>query len=234
MTPAPLRLVVATGNPGKLREFQALLRGMPFELVSQKDLGIETPEETGASFLDNALLKARFAARAAGTAALADDSGLEVDALGGAPGIYSARYAWRCTGAPEDQEALRVRGTGWGGTTVDEANNASLLNALRSVPPERRRARYRCVLVMLYGGPEDPRPLIAEGVWEGMILDAPRGQGGFGYDPLFWVPDLAATAAELSQDEKNRRSHRGIAMRALRSALEARLEQPPATCASGA
>lgn len=240
MSEAARRLVVATGNPGKLREFRALLQGLPFDLVSQRDLGMETPEETGTSFLENALLKARFAARAAGAAALADDSGLEVDALGGAPGIYSARYALRCAaGASAQDEALRAEGAVRRRATLDQANNsdqannASLLNALRGVPPERRGARYRCVLVMLSGGPEDPAPLIAEGVWEGVILAAPRGQGGFGYDPLFWVPELASTAAELGQDEKNRRSHRGIAMRALRSALEGRLERPSTAAARG-
>jgi XTP/dITP diphosphohydrolase len=203
---APRPLIVATGNPGKLREFRALLSDLPFELHGLEDLGVAPPEESGASFLENALLKARHAAAAAAAAgfrgasaldvaAIADDSGLEVDALGGAPGIFSARYA----------------GVGAG----DAANNAKLLSALAGVPPERRRARYRCALV-LARTPSDAAPLIAEGVWEGSILESPRGSGGFGYDPYFWLPELGMTAAQLDPADKNRLSHRGIAMRALR------------------
>src|ERR1700728_5025198 len=159
---APRRLVIATGNVGKLREFRSLLAGLPFELTSSAELGLPLPEETGATFLANALLKARHAASLSGAAALADDSGLEVDALGGAPGIYSARYA----GLGAD----------------DAANNAKLRSALAGVPAEQRRARYRCVLAFVAGA-DDTAPLIAEGMWEGLILDAPRGSGGFGYDP---------------------------------------------------
>ena len=206
------RLIVATSNPGKLREFRALLSDLPFELHGLGELGIVPPEESGASFLENALLKARHAAAAAqgaglrgpsglDVAAIADDSGLEVDALGGAPGIFSARYA----GVGAD----------------DAANNAKLLSALAGVPLERRRARYRCALVLVTA-PSDAAPLIAEGVWEGSILDSPRGSGGFGYDPYFWLPDLGVTAAQLEPSEKNRLSHRGIAMRALRDQLAAR------------
>jgi XTP/dITP diphosphohydrolase len=205
-------LIVATSNPGKLREFGALLSDLPFELHSLGEVGIASPEESGASFLENALAKARHAAAAAsaagfrgapaaGVAAIADDSGLEVDALGGAPGIFSARYA----GAGAD----------------DAANNAKLLSALAGTPLELRRARYRCALVLVFA-PSDPAPLIAEGVWEGAILDSPRGSGGFGYDPYFWLPDLGVTAAELDPSDKNRLSHRGIAMRALRDQLLAR------------
>ncbi|HEY2634409.1 MAG TPA: RdgB/HAM1 family non-canonical purine NTP pyrophosphatase [Steroidobacteraceae bacterium] len=205
-------LIVATGNPGKLREFRALLSDLPFELHGLGELGIAGPEESGATFLENAMLKARHAAAAAhalrfrgaaptGVAAIADDSGLEVDALGGAPGIFSARYA----GAGAD----------------DAANNAKLLSALAGIPPERRGARYRCALALVFGA-EDAAPVIAEGVWEGCILDSPRGSGGFGYDPYFWLPDLGLTAAELDPAEKNRLSHRGIAMRALRDQLLAR------------
>lgn len=200
--PAQLkRLVIATANEGKLREFRALLAGLPFAPVSQSALGVASPEETGASFFANALLKARYAAIETGAAAIADDSGLEVDALGGAPGIYSARYA----------------GAGAG----DAANNAKLIAALAGVPIEQRRARYRCVLVYL-DGPEDPSPLRSEGVWEGCILDAPRGSHGFGYDPHFWVPELGMTAAALDPEKKNRHSHRGKALRALREQLGAR------------
>jgi XTP/dITP diphosphohydrolase len=195
------RLVIASGNPGKLREFRELLAGLPFDVVAQGDLGIAAPEETGASFLENALLKARHAATAARAAAIADDSGLEVDALGGAPGIYSARYA----GADAD----------------DAANNTKLLAALKMTPPQSRSARYRCVLVFV-AGDEDPAPLTAEGVWEGFIVDPPRGSAGFGYDPHFWLPELKMTAAELDPREKNRRSHRATALRLLRERLEAR------------
>jgi XTP/dITP diphosphohydrolase len=202
LPPAARRsLVVATGNPGKLREFRALLTALPFDVVAQSDLGLVGPPETGASFFDNALLKARHAAAATHSAAIADDSGLEVDALGGAPGIYSARYA------------------GLGAS--DAANNAKLLAALAGVSAPARRARYRCVLVFL-SGPDDRSPLTAEGVWEGMILDAPRGTLGFGYDPYFWLPELNATAAELDPADKNRRSHRGVALRSLGAQLAAR------------
>jgi XTP/dITP diphosphohydrolase len=197
----PRRLIIATGNPGKLREIQALLEGLAFVPCAQASVGVPAPEETGATFLANALLKARHASAATGEPAIADDSGLEVDALGGAPGIYSARYA--------------------GPGADDAANNAKLLRALAGIAPARRQARYRCVLVYV-DGPDDSSPLIADGAWEGCIVDAPRGGGGFGYDPYFWLPELRMTAAELDPDEKNRLSHRGRAMRDLRLQLEAR------------
>ncbi len=200
-------LVIASGNPGKLRELRALLRGLPFDVAAQADRGVVAPEETGCSFVENALLKARHAARLTGSAAIADDSGLEVDALGGAPGIHSARYA----GAGAD----------------DAANNAKLIAALEGVPEPLRRARYRCVLVFV-AGPADTAPLTAEGVWEGILLQSPRGCAGFGYDPLFWIPELRVSAAELDPAEKNRRSHRAVALSALRGLLEAR-EQPAAS-----
>jgi XTP/dITP diphosphohydrolase len=196
------RLVIATANTGKLREFRALLAGLPFEQVSQASIGVVPIPETGCSFSSNALLKARHAAAATGSAAIADDSGIEVDALGGAPGICSARYA--------------------GEEANDAANNAKLLAALAGVPPAERRARYRCALVFVEG-PADRLPLTAEGVWEGFILEAPRGAGGFGYDPYFWLPELAASAAELDPAEKNRRSHRGMALRSLREQLAERM-----------
>jgi XTP/dITP diphosphohydrolase len=209
----PLKpLIVATSNPGKLREFRALLAALPFDLHSLDELGVTPPEETGASFAENALLKARHAAAAAlaaglgGTsplsvAAIADDSGLEVDALGGAPGIYSARYA----GAGAD----------------DAANNEKLLDALAGMCREQRVARYRCALAFVSGDP-DQAPLTAEGVWEGSIVDTPRGSGGFGYDPYFWLPDLGVTVAQLEPAQKNLISHRGKALRALRDQLAAR------------
>jgi XTP/dITP diphosphohydrolase len=198
------QLVIATGNAGKLREFRALLAGLPFELTSSAELKLSSPEETGGTFSANALLKARHAASLSGSAAVADDSGLEVDALGGAPGIYSARYA----GVGAD----------------DAANNAKLLRALAGLPHERRRARYRCALVLVENA-ADAAPLIAEADWEGYILDAPRGLSGFGYDPYFWLPELNQTAAELEPAEKNRLSHRGKALRALREQLAVR-ERP--------
>jgi XTP/dITP diphosphohydrolase len=194
--------VIATGNVGKLREFCSLLAGLRFELTSSAQLKLPSPEETGATFLANALLKARHAAGLSGSPAVADDSGLEVDALNGAPGIYSARYA----GAGAD----------------DAANNAKLVRALAGLPHERRRARYRCALVFVENA-VDAAPLIAEADWEGFILDAPRGAGGFGYDPYFWLPDLEKTAAELAPAEKNHLSHRGKAMHALREQLAAAL-----------
>ena len=197
-------LIVATGNPGKLRELRQLLEGLPFEVIAGADIGLDSPEETGATFRENALLKARHAARAAHAAAVADDSGLEVDALGGAPGVYSARYA----GAGAD----------------DDANNAKLLAALAGVAPAARRARYRCVLALVRG--EVDPPLFAEGVWEGRIIDTPRGAGGFGYDPYFWIPELQKTAAELDLEDKNRLSHRGSALRALRAQLAGGLPAP--------
>jgi XTP/dITP diphosphohydrolase len=191
-------LIVATGNAGKLRELRALLADLPFDLVAQGDRGVVAPPETGTTFYENALLKARYAAAATHAAALADDSGLEVDALDGAPGVWSARYA--------------------GVAADDAANNAKLLSALKEVPRASRSARYRCVLVFV-GGPDDAAPLMAEGTWEGVILDAPLGSGGFGYDPYFWLPELGKTAAQLDPEEKNRRSHRGSALRALRELL---------------
>ncbi|HEY2686257.1 MAG TPA: RdgB/HAM1 family non-canonical purine NTP pyrophosphatase [Steroidobacteraceae bacterium] len=192
------RLIVATANPGKLAEFRALLAETPFDLTSLGELNLPSPEESGSSFLANATLKARHASALSGLAALADDSGLEVDALNGAPGVYSARYA----GAQGD----------------DAANNLKLVAALAGVPKDKRRARYRCVLVLVRA-PSDPAPLIAEGVWEGEIIDSPRGSGGFGYDPYFYLPALKCTAAELSADTKNRLSHRGRALQALRERL---------------
>jgi len=210
LSPPNSPLIIATSNQGKLREFRALLAGLPFELHGLDEFAVIPPEETGASFRENALLKARHAASAAaalpgagrnGVAAIADDSGLEVDALGGAPGIHSARYA----------------GAGAG----DAANNAKLMSALADVPRERRRARYRCALVFVSGA-DDAAPLHADGVWEGLILDAPQGSGGFGYDPYFWIPELGMTAAQLDLADKNRLSHRGAALRSLRDQLAAR------------
>jgi len=199
-------LVLASANEGKLRELRRLLADLPFEIQTQAAFGVPAPEETGSSFFDNALLKARHAQAATGAAVLADDSGLEVDALGGAPGVHSARYA--------------------GPVADDTANNAKLLRELRGVPQSQRTARYRCVLVFLPAQPS-AGPLVAEGVWEGSITEAPRGDGGFGYDAYFLIPALAMTAAELDAETKNRLSHRGQALARLRSLLAAHGQAPP-------
>lgn len=187
-------LVLASGNPGKLREFRELLEPLDFSIRPQSDFAVPEVEESGLTFVENALLKAREASRISGLAALADDSGLAVDALGGAPGIYSARYA----GEPKS----------------DEANNRKLIKALDGVPEGQRTARYWCVLVLLRHA-EDPVPNIVQISWEGEILAHPRGEGGFGYDPLFWIPEKGMSAAELGALEKNRLSHRGRALHAL-------------------
>jgi len=199
MIPAPVsRMVVASGNRGKLAEFAQLLAGSGLECVSQGDLGVGDIEETASTFVENALLKARHAARVTGLPALADDSGLCVDALGGAPGLRSARYA----GAGADAQA----------------NICKLLAALDSVPEAARTARFHCVLVLLRHA-DDPQPLIAEGQWHGRILPAPRGVGGFGYDPVFLDPVHGVSAAELDPAVKNRISHRGRALQHLRERL---------------
>lgn len=197
------RLVLASSNAGKLREFNSLLADFGFEVVPQADLGVNDAEETGLSFVENALIKARHASQMTGLAALADDSGLVVDALGGQPGIYSARFA----GQPTD----------------DAANNAKLLAALKDLSAEQRTAHFRCCIVLLRY-PTDPVPLIAEASWDGVILTAPQGQQGFGYDPLFYLPTQACTAAELAAGEKNRLSHRGQALQRLRALLAASVE----------
>lgn len=193
-----MRVVLASGNRGKLAELGALLAGSGLELVPQGALGIADAIEDGHSFVENALIKARNAARQSGLPALADDSGLIVDALGGAPGLISAHYA---------------------GVHGDAAGNiAKLLHALREVPPERRSARFYCCLVLLRHA-EDPQPLIAEGQWPGFILDAPRGDGGFGYDPVFFDPSMNLAAAEMPSEVKNPISHRGRALAVLKARL---------------
>ena len=196
------RLVLASSNRGKLAEFNALLVDSGFEVVAQGSLGVEDIEETGATFVENALLKARHAARVTGLPALADDSGLCVEHLAGAPGLYSARYAGSHGDVP--------------------ANNAKLLRALEGVPAERRRAFFICVLVLLHHA-DDQAPLIAEGRWHGRVLEAPRGAQGFGYDPLFLPDGQTESAAELDHALKNRLSHRGQALARLRERLAAPL-----------
>jgi XTP/dITP diphosphohydrolase len=191
-------LVLASGNIGKLAELRELLDGCGFELRAQSEFGVHDVDETANTFVENALLKARHAARATGLPALGDDSGLCVDALGGGPGLYSARY---------------------GGVHGDAARNiARLLRELRDVPEAQRGARFYCVLVLLRSA-EDPQPLIAEGEWRGRILDAARGVGGFGYDPVFFDPEQGCSASELDSALKNRISHRGRALAALRKSL---------------
>jgi XTP/dITP diphosphohydrolase len=193
-----VKAVLASGNAGKVREFAALLGARDIEVVPQSDFAIVTPPETGATFLENALLKARHAAQSSGLAALADDSGIEVDALGGRPGVYSARYA---------------------GEQASDADNLKLLlHELADVPEARRTARYRCVLVWLRSA-ADADPVVAHGVWEGRILTAPRGSGGFGYDAIFQPEGLTLSVAELPAARKNALSHRAQALRALLAAL---------------
>ena len=187
------RLVVASSNPGKLRELERLLAGVALEIIPQATFGIEAAAETEATFVGNALLKARHAARLAGSAALADDSGLEVDALDGRPGVYSARYA------------------GEGASDAD--NNSLLLRELAGFP-EPRLARYRCVIALVRDA-SDPAPIVVAGSWDGRIALKPRGEGGFGYDPLFLVGDGPTSAAELPLELKNRISHRALALHAL-------------------
>lgn len=192
MTALERRLVLASGNRGKLREFDELLQPLGWRVEPQSAFGIEPPDETEDSFRGNALLKARHAALHSGCAALADDSGLEVDVLGGAPGVYSARYA--------------------GSQATDADNVAKLLGALAKVPEGQRQARFRCVIAFVRSA-DDPDPIVGEGVWEGYILASPRGQGGFGYDPVFADSLTHSSAAEMPSREKNQRSHRAMALR---------------------
>jgi XTP/dITP diphosphohydrolase len=194
-----VKLVLASGNAGKLRELSALLEPIGHELVTQTELGIQSPPETGTTFVENALLKARHAAALSTMPALADDSGIEVDALGGRPGVYSARYA--------------------GENATDQQNLEKLLFELKGIPTERRAARYRCVIVVV-GGAVDSRPLIARGTWEGRILERQRGSSGFGYDPIFLPSGHEHSAAELDSQEKNVVSHRAQALRELLSRLQ--------------
>jgi len=211
MTAALSRVVLASGNAGKLREMQALLEATGIELVAQSALGVGDAEEPFGTFVENALAKARHASRATGLPAVADDSGVCVPALGGAPGVRSARWA-------ADIE---------GGARSDAANNARLVRELAGRAD--RSAFYYCVLVLVRS-PADPQPVIADGLWYGEILAEPRGAGGFGYDPHFLLPELGRTAAELDAATKNRLSHRGRAMHALRERLaQARLLPSGAT-----
>lgn len=192
------RVVLASNNKGKLREFAELLGGLHLDIIPQAQLGVSDADETGLTFVENAIIKARHAAQMTGLPAIADDSGIEVDALNGAPGIYSARYG----------------GTG----ATDAINNQKLLLALADVPAAQRSACYQCLIVYMRHA-LDPTPIVCSGNWQGQILTAPQGRGGFGYDPIFFVPTHQCSGGELDAVEKNRISHRGQALRKLLDAL---------------
>lgn len=192
------KVVLATGNPGKVRELAQLLADFGLDIVAQTELGVDSAEETGLTFIENALLKARHAAQVTGLPAIADDSGLSVDILGGAPGIYSARYA--------------------GENSTDQQNLEKLLDTMKDVPDDQRQAQFNCVLVYMRHA-EDPTPLVFHGRWPGVIARQPAGNGGFGYDPIFYIPELGCTAAELTGEQKNAVSHRGQALKMMLDTL---------------
>lgn len=194
--------VLASNNAGKLKEFSELLAPMNVSIAPQREFGVEDAIEDGLSFIENAIIKARHAAKATGRPALADDSGLEVDFLQGAPGIYSARYA-SMDGAEKS----------------DLANLNKVLDEMQGVPAEQRTARFHCVLAFVRHA-EDPTPIIIQGTWEGKLLETPRGENGFGYDPIFWVESHQCSSAELSKEDKNSLSHRGQAVRAFKAKME--------------
>ena len=192
------KVVLATGNAGKVRELASLLNDFGLDVVAQTELGVDSVEETGLTFIENAIIKARHAAKVTGLPALADDSGLAVDVLGGAPGIYSARFS--------------------GVDASDQQNLEKLLEELQDVPDDKRQAQFHCVLVYMRHA-DDPTPLVCHGSWQGVITREQAGSGGFGYDPIFFVPSLGKTAAELSREEKSTISHRGQALKLLLEAL---------------
>ena len=192
------KVVLATGNAGKVRELASLLHDFGLDVVAQTELGVDSAEETGLTFIENAILKARHAAQVTGLPAIADDSGLAVDALQGAPGIYSARYA--------------------GIDASDQQNLEKLLAALKEVPEAQRQAQFHCVLVYMRHA-NDPTPIVCHGSWPGVITQQPAGSGGFGYDPIFFVPSEGKTAAELTREEKSAISHRGQALKLLLEAM---------------
>lgn len=192
------QVVLASGNKGKVRELSALLADMEWEVVPQTQFNVSSVAETGTTFVENAIIKARHAAAETGLPAIADDSGIEIDALQGKPGVYSARFA--------------------GENASDEANIQLALEQLQGVPPEERTARFHCVLVFMRHA-ADPTPLICQGVWEGIILEQLQGENGFGYDPIFYVPTHQCSAAELTAEIKNSLSHRGKALKILQNKL---------------
>lgn len=192
------KVVLATGNAGKVRELASLLNDFGLDVVAQTELGVDSVEETGLTFIENAIIKARHAAKVTGLPALADDSGLAVDVLGGAPGIYSARFS--------------------GVDASDQQNLEKLLEELQDVPDDKRQAQFHCVLVYMRHA-DDPTPLVCHGNWQGVITREQAGSGGFGYDPIFFVPSLGKTAAELTREEKSAISHRGQALKLLLEAL---------------
>ncbi|WP_220718832.1 RdgB/HAM1 family non-canonical purine NTP pyrophosphatase [Agarivorans litoreus] len=194
------KVVLATGNPGKVAELSELLKPLNKQIIAQSEFAIEDAAETGTTFVENAIIKARHAAQITGLAAIADDSGLAVDYLNGAPGLYSSRYA--------------------GEDANDHDNVLKLLDAMKQVPPAQRGAEFHCVLVYLRHA-DDPAPLICHGKWRGSITEEIHGAGGFGYDPVFWVEQHKATSAQISKAEKNALSHRGIALRQLLAQMEA-------------
>ena len=193
------KIVLASGNAGKVRELNHMMAGFEVEIVPQTQFKIAEAIEDGLSFVENAIIKARHAAKLTGLPAIADDSGIEVDALNHAPGLYSARYS--------------------GEGANDQKNNDKMLRELTGVPEAKRTARYQCVLVFMRDG-NDPMPMIAQGSLEGRILESPRGTAGFGYDPIFWLPDHGCAAAEITLDEKNKISHRAKAMQVLLQQLK--------------
>ncbi len=196
------KIVLASGNKGKLREFSALFTDLGIEIVPQSELGVGDVEETGTTFVENAIIKARHACEITGLPAIADDSGIEIDYLNGAPGIYSARFS-----ADEP------------GGASDEKNNQKVLRLLDGVPRDKRTARYQCILVYMRHA-ADPVPVICQADWEGVILEEEIGENGFGYDPLFWLEEYQCTSAQLEPQQKNRISHRGKALRALHQQLQ--------------
>ncbi|HAO25733.1 MULTISPECIES: RdgB/HAM1 family non-canonical purine NTP pyrophosphatase [unclassified Methylophaga] len=199
------KIVLASGNIGKLRELSQILSPLGLELIAQSDLNVPEADETGLSFVENALIKARNASLLTGLPAIADDSGIEVDALHGAPGIFSSRYA--------------------GPDASDTDNIQALLEAMKDVPETERTARFQCVVVFMRHA-EDPTPLICQGSWQGQILQSPLGDEGFGYDPIFWVAETDCTAAELSPEQKHAISHRGKAMRQFMEEFKYTRHQP--------
>jgi len=197
------KIVLASGNKGKIREFQAMFNDLGLNIVPQTELGVGDVPETGTTFVENAIIKARHAAQITGLPAIADDSGIEIDYLNGAPGIYSARFSG-------DENGIGA---------TDEKNNLKVLASLKGVPKELRTARYQCILVFMQHA-ADPTPIICQAAWDGIIMEEEVGENGFGYDPLFWVPDFEMSSAQLSPEQKNKISHRAKALELLHKEME--------------